>query len=362
MPERPRLLIVITLAEVGGAQAYLMHLLPTLTEELDVTVAAWGPGPLRAAAEQAGARYVPLEHVRRPLSPLQDARGLLELYRLCRRLRPDIVHANSSKAGILARLAGWLARVPARIFTVHGWAFAAYAGRTSTLYLVADRLMRPLTTRWICVADNELRLGLEARTCEGRRTVVIRNAIDVSSAPRAAPEAGRARLVFVGRLKYPKDAGTLVEAAALLEDRDFELVIVGDGPERPALEAAARDDRIRFAGARDDVPDLLAASAVFVLSSRSEGLPISVLEAMAAGLPVVASDVGGLREQVVHDETGLLVPPADARALADALARLVDDPALRRRLGDAGRARAEELFDLPRFRAAHLELYRSLVR
>jgi glycosyltransferase involved in cell wall biosynthesis len=361
VPERPRLLIVITLAEVGGAQAYLMHLLPALTAELDVTVAAWGPGPLREAAESAGARYVPLEHVRRELSPLQDLLGLVELYRLCRRLRPHIVHANSSKAGILGRLAAWLARTPARVFTVHGWAFAAYAGPASKLYLLADRLMRPLTTRWICVADNELELGRRARTCVPERTVVIRNAIDVRAAPRSSPEAGRPRLVFVGRLKYPKDAGTLLEAAALLGDREFELAIVGDGPERPALAAAVSDPRIRFEGTREDVPAVLAGSAVFVLSSRSEGLPISVLEAMAAGLPVVASDVGGLREQVLDGVTGLLVPAGDPQALAAALARLVDDPGLRRRLGDAGRARAEELFDLPGFRTAHLELYRSLL-
>jgi glycosyltransferase involved in cell wall biosynthesis len=356
---------VITLAEIGGAQAYLMHLLPALTAELDVTVAAWGPGPLRAAAERAGARYVPLRHVRRPISPVHDALGLLELYRLCRRLRPQIVHANSSKAGILGRLAAWLARVPARIFTVHGWAFAAYTGRASTVYLVADRLMRPLTTRMVCVAENELRKGVAARTCDEAQTVVIRNAIDVRGAPRARPDEGAPVLLSVGRLKYPKDGAALLRAAALLGERAFELELVGDGPDLAELQALhgelGLDGRVRFAGGRDDVPDLLARSAVFVLSSRSEGLPISVLEAMAAGLPVVASDVGGLREQVVDGETGYLVPAGDPQALADALARLLDDPGLRRRLGDAGRARAEELFDLPAFREAHLRLYRSLL-
>ncbi|HEV2591706.1 MAG TPA: glycosyltransferase family 4 protein [Gaiellaceae bacterium] len=364
MPERPRLLVLITLAEIGGAQSYVMHLLPALTETFDVTVAAWGPGPLRAAAESAGARYVPLAHVRRPISPLHDALGLLELYRLCRKLRPNIVHANSSKAGILGRLAAWLAGVPTRVFTVHGWAFAAYSGRASTVYLVADRLMRPLTTRMICVADNELRKGLAARTCDAEKTVVIRNAIDVQAAPHARPHES-ARIVFVGRLKYPKDGETLLRATAALGDRPYELVIVGDGPDRTDLETLQHrlglDERVRFAGERDDVPQLLADAGVFVLASRSEGLPISVLEAMAAGLPVVASDVGGLREQVVDGETGYLVPAGDVTALTDALARLLDDPALRERIGAAARARAEELFDLPAFRRAHVDLYRSLL-
>jgi glycosyltransferase involved in cell wall biosynthesis len=359
---RPRLLIVITLAEVGGAQAYVMHLLPGLVRELDVTVAAYGPGPLVEAAKRAGADYVPLRHVRRPISPLRDALGLVELYRLCRRVRPQIVHANSSKAGILGRLAAWLARVPARVFTVHGWAFAAYGGRTSTAYLVADRLMRRLTTTTVCVAENELRLGVAAGTCDPARTVVIRNAIDVTGAARARPEDEPATVVSVGRLKYPKDGATLLRAAALLSDRDWRLEIVGDGPDREELEALRRalalGENVRFAGGRSDVPSLLAAAGVFVLSSRSEGLPISVLEAMAAGLPVVASDVGGLREQVVDGETGLLVPAGDPERLADALRSLLDDAPRRAAMGAAGRARAEELFDLPRFRAAHLDLYR----
>ncbi len=110
--------------EIGGAQTYLAQLLPALTEEFDVTVAAWGPGPMRAAAEAAGATYAPLQHVRRPISPVQDALGLIELIRLCRRIRPQIVHANSSKAGILGRLAAWIARVRHASFTAHGWAFA----------------------------------------------------------------------------------------------------------------------------------------------------------------------------------------------------------------------------------------------
>jgi glycosyltransferase involved in cell wall biosynthesis len=357
VPDRPRLLIVITLAELGGAQTYLAQLLPALVDELDVTVAAWGPGPLRTAAQAAGARYVPLRHVRRPISPLRDLLGLFELVALCRRLRPDIVHANSSKAGILGRLAAWIARVPTRIFTAHGWAFAAYSGATSKAYLWADRALRPLTTATICVAENERRIGVAAGTCDARQTVVIRNAIDVHAAARATPGAGSPLVVSVGRLKYPKDTRTLLEAAARVPG-DWQLHVVGAGPDRAALEPLA-SDRITFAGVRNDVPALLAGASAFVLSSRSEGLPISVIEAMAAGLPVIASDVGGLRELVEDGVTGFLVPAGDVDGLAEALARIVGDPELRRTLGDAGRARAEQLFDLPAFRQAHLDLYRA---
>ncbi len=363
---RPRVLLVITLAEVGGAQSYVAALLPALAERYEVVLAAHGEGPLREAAARAGARFVSLEHVRRPIRPLRDLAGLVELIRLFRRERPQVVHASSSKAGILGRLAATATRVPIRLFTVHGWAFSAYSGLPSLLYRVSDRLMSPLTTVTICVSEQELAAGLDARTCRPERSVVIHNAVDVSAAPRSRHDRAVPRLIAVGRLKAPKDFLTLVRALAALPDRAFEALIVGDGPDREEVAAEIRrlglEGRVQLAGERSDVPDLLAGSDVFVLSSRSEGLPVSVLEAMAAELPVVASHVGGLAELVVDGETGMLVPPGEPAALAEALGRLLDDRELRQRIGAAGRARAEDSFDLAEFRRAHVELYHRQLR
>ena len=354
-------MLVITLAEVGGAQSYVAALLPALAERYEVVLAAHGEGPLRAAAAEAGARFVPLRHVRRPIRPWRDLAGLVELSRLLRRERPQILHASSSKAGVLGRLAAVATRVPIRFFTVHGWAFSAYSGLPSLLYRITDRLMAPLTTVTICVSENELAAGLEAGTCRAERTVVIRNAVDVSAASRARHDRAITRLIAVGRLKAPKDFLTLIRALAALSERSFEALIVGDGPDRGAVEDEIRrlglEERVRLVGERSDVPALLAASDLFVLSSRSEGLPVSVLEAMAAELPVVASGVGGLAELVVDGETGILVPSGAPKPLAAALGRLVEDRDLRRRFGAAGRTRAEALFDLAVFRRAHVELY-----
>jgi glycosyltransferase involved in cell wall biosynthesis len=366
-PRRPRILLLITLAEVGGAQAYVASLLPALVERFDVIVAAHGTGPLRDASAAAGARFVALEHVRRPVGA-RDLAGLVELVRLLRRHRPDILHASSSKAGVLGRLAGFLAGVPIRVFTVHGWAFAAYPGLAGRLYRGADRLVRPLTTVTVCVSERERKLGLAARTCDAERTVVIPNAVGVAAARRVqAARRERPLIVAVGRLKAPKDFLTLVRALGRLTPDSFEAVIVGEGPDRVRLEEEIEnlglEGRVRLAGERRDVPELLAETDIFALASSSEGMPVSVLEAMAAGLPVVASRVGGVPEQVVDGETGLLVDPGDPQDLAEALAVLVDDGELRLRLGAAGRARAEKAFDLEPFRRAHLELYsRELAR
>jgi glycosyltransferase involved in cell wall biosynthesis len=360
---RPRLLLVITLAEAGGAQTYVASLLPALAPEFDVTVAAHGDGFLRDAAATAGVRYVALEHVRRPLHPPRDALGLLELIRLCRRVGPDIVHVNSSKAGVLGRLAAALTRVPVRIFTVHGWAFKAHTGAAATAYLWADRLMRPLTTTTICVAESERAAGLAARTCVDKATVVIRNGVELDRPRRQHAAAAPVELLAVGRLQEPKDFLTLVRAISRLPLDAVRARIAGDGPDRATIEdeigRLGVNGTVELLGHRGDVAALLAQADVFVLPTRSEGMPLSVLEAMAAGLPVIASAVGGVLELVRDRETGGLVPAGDPAALARALAPLVADADLRARLGRAGRERAEREFGLEAFRRAHLALYRA---
>jgi glycosyltransferase involved in cell wall biosynthesis len=319
------------------------------------------------AAHAGGARFVPLRHVHRALHPLHDLLGLFELIALIRHERPDIVHVNSSKAGVLGRLAAVLAGTPITVFTVHGWAFKAYSGPAAALYRWADRLMARATMVTICVTETERAAGLAARTCDAARTAVIPNAIDTGAVPRSQVTGEPPRIIMVGRLAWPKDPLTLVRALALLPDQPFSALLVGDGPDRPVIEAEIRSlgltSKVELTGARDDVADLLAGSDLFVLSSRSEGGPIAVLEAMAAGLPVVASDVGGIPELVEDAVTGLLVPAGDPGALAAALGRLLAEPRLRRELGTAGRRRARERFDVSAQRSAHLELYaRELAR
>lgn len=203
--------------------------------------------------------------------------------------------------------------------------------------------MSPLTTVTICVSENVRAMGLEARTCRAQRTVVIRNAVYVGGAHLGPSGGATLRMMTVGRLRAPKDFVTLVRALALLPPGSFEAVIVGDGPDREKVEAELRrlalGRSVELAGELWDVTQLLATADVFMLSTASEGLPVSILEAMAAGLPV-ATAVGGVPEVVVDG-----------------------DPGLRRRMGAAGRARALELFDLPSFHRAHVDLYcRELIR
>jgi glycosyltransferase involved in cell wall biosynthesis len=358
---RPRVLIVITLAEVGGAGTYVAALLPALVERFEVAVAAHGDGPLKGAVEASGARFIALRHVRRPINPVRDAAGLVELVRLCRRERPDIIHVNSSKAGILGRIAGFLARVPIRIFTVHGWSFSA-PGPTSVAYRVVERLIRPITTLVICVSEYDRRVGAAARACSSRSSIVIHNGINVRNASRADSAATTPLVIAVGRLSPQKNPAALVRSLAQVQSQ-FRAVIVGDGPDHEAvrleIDRLGLADKVMLVGERADVSEFLRGADVFASSSRYEGLPIAVLEAMAAGLPVVAFAVGGVPELVVDETTGLLVPAGDEASLGAALERLLADASLRRRLGESGRARAERLFGLDAFRRAHVEAYES---
>ena len=359
-PPKPRLLFVVTLAEVGGVASYSTQLLPGLTERFDVRVAAHGDGPLKDAAEALGIPFIPLQHMRRNLSPAKDIMAMAELVKIMRKQGIDLVHAHSSKAGILARTAAALARVPVRIFTVHGWAFAAYSGLTSTAFRLADRAMRPLTTTVVSPSEEVMRQGVAARTCSPERTVVIPNAVDTRRYSASRTPSDPVRILSVGRLAFPKDFTTLNRAIADL-DGPFVAAVAGDGPERSEREAEAAAlgiaARIEFLGTRHDVPELLGAADIFVLSSRSECLPMSIIEAMAAGAAVVASDVGGVPELVVDEKTGILVRPGDPEALTAALARLIHNPELRREMGEAGRRRARELFDVELLRERHVSLY-----
>jgi glycosyltransferase involved in cell wall biosynthesis len=357
---RPRVLIVATLAEVGGVGTYIAMLLPELVERFDVVVAAYGPGPLRDATLAAGARYVPLSNLRRPINPWRDLLAVAELARLCRRERPDIIHLNSPKAALIGRIAGALTRVPIRIVSIHGWSFSVPGIPRAAVW--ADRLVRPLTTLTICVSEYDRDVGIKAGMCAPERTLVIHNGIDAGAFEVTTHgERDVPVVVSVGRLAPQKDITTLVRALAELDRGSYRAVIAGSGPDADLVasevERLQLSDSIDLLGLRDDVSEILASADVFVLSSIYECLPISVLEAMAAGLPVVATGVGGVPELVVEGETGFVVRPRDAEALAAALRRVLANGELRRRLGEAARARMENQFGVEKFRRRHLEVY-----
>ncbi|WP_407541844.1 glycosyltransferase family 4 protein (plasmid) [Deinococcus radiomollis] len=337
---------MITRAERGGAQSHVLELL-RLKERARITVVSGEDGFLLDEARALGLRTMVVPSLVAQIDPRQDLRAVRDVARLLQRERPDLLHLHSSKAGLIGRVAARLVGVPA-VFTAHGWAFTEGASPARRqLAIWSERLAAPLSAAIIAVSDYDRALSARLRVTQRART--IHNALPERhpQQPITLRAAGdRVRVLMVARFAPPKNQALLLRAAASLPET--ELWLIGDGPGLPEARALAEElgmqERVWFAGNRSDVGDLLASGDVFCLCSNYEGLPISILEAMRAGLPVVASDVGGVPEAVLHERTGLVVPHDDVAHWRLALTRLLDDPALRRAYGQAGREQFEAAF------------------
>ncbi len=315
-------------------------------------------GPLLDEVRAEGFRLAPVA-MARTLSPAAQWRAFIALHRLFRAERPDLVHAHMPISGFLARLAARTAGVPRVAYTCHGFLFNQPGPRT--------RRLASLAMEWLAgrLTDVTMTVSTEEAT-DARRLGIARHAIGIGNGRNpstfrpdpAARAAVRAELgvpdsevvvIAVSRLVrhkgYPELLASMREVPASLWVVGERLVSDRGEDLEPCFAAANLGPRLRRLGYRTDVAALLAAADVFVLPSHFEGLPMSIIEAMLCGLPVVATAIRGPREQVVHDATGLLVPPATVAPLAHALTRLASDPMLRTRLGTAARARALALYD-----------------
>jgi sugar transferase (PEP-CTERM/EpsH1 system associated) len=306
--------------------------------------------------------------------PGHDPAAFARLVARLRRLRPDVVHTRNW-ASFDAVLAARLARVPVVIHGEHGRDITDPDGR-HPLRNRLRRLAAPLISRFVAVSDDLRRWLVEQVGVPAGKVVHICNGVDTTRfspgdrAIRAGLGLGAESVLIgtVARLDPVKDQAGLLEAFALVARQRPEaiLMIAGDGPCRGALHQRADSlgltPRVRFLGERSDVPDLLRAMDVFVLPSIAEGISNTVLEAMATGLPIVATRVGGNPELVEDGVNGLLVPRSDVPALARALDRYLDDPALGVLHGKSSRERAVDVFDLQRMRQAYGDLYIGLAR
>jgi glycosyltransferase involved in cell wall biosynthesis len=307
-----------------------------------------------------------VRHLTVPINPVRDLRALREIRSALRDLRPDLVAAHSSKAGILGRVAAWSLRIPV-VLTAHGWNFTpGIPAVQAAVYRQIERLVGPFTTKIITVSEFDRRLALEAGLVSKDRVVTVHNGIpDVPPQLRANPGGTTVRLVMVARFGPQKDHATLLRAVAGLQAHPWELELVGDGPLIAEMRSLAATlgigNRVHFLGQRMDVEQVLAKAQACLLATNWEGLPLSVLEGMRAGLPVVASSVGGLPEAVQDEETGYLVPRGDVEALRDRIQRLVTAPALRIRLGSGGRNRYEQYFTLARFATRTMAVYQDIL-
>ncbi len=355
-----RILYLVTRADLGGAQVHILDLLHGFRNVLEPVVAVGEAGYFTDALQKFGVTYYVLPNLVHAIHPLKDAKALFEVAHLIRAVQPNVVHAHTSKAGVIGRLAALAAGVPS-VYTAHTWCFAE---GTSWKWRIGgipvERLAGIFSSAIINVSDANRKIALQRGISDSRRMVTIWNGIPDTICHARPDAAGVPTIVMVARCVPQKDQSLLLRAFAKIE-RPAKVVFVGDGPTLPSLTAEAERlmirDQVEFLGRRFDIAEILARAQIFALPSHWEGFPLSILEAMRGGLPVVASDVGGVSEALLDGETGFLTDRGDVDQFSARLSTLLDDPALRRRMGDAGRKRYQANFTLEHMLKKTLAVY-----
>jgi glycosyltransferase involved in cell wall biosynthesis len=383
-----RVVRVIARLNMGGPALHVAYLTAGLRERgYETTLVAGslarGEDSMEYVTRELGIEVESLPALHREIAPWRDALAVVRLAALIRRVRPQIVHTHTAKAGAVGRLAAVLAgdaRPPIVVHTFHGHVLRGYFDPVRSFgFRLLERRLAGLSTALVAVSpevrDDLVRLGVAPR----EKFTVVRVGIELED--RVAPEANgrvetrrlmgippeRFTVGWIGRMTAVKRTDDVLLAFRALRERGVEatLCMVGDGPDRGEVERRAHDLGIMrdtlFLGYQEDVAPFYAAFDAMVLASGNEGTPVSAIEALAAGRPVVATRVGGVPDVVRDGEDGFLVETGAVDAITEALGRLAADPSLRQRLGESGRARV-----LPRYSVERLiddvdRLYRSLL-
>ncbi len=372
MAHAVRVLEIIDDANIGGGQRHVLMLAEQLRHRgFDISVACDSEGYL---VEELRKRNILMYPVR--LRNRLGARSLSTLYGICKSRRFQIVHSHGGTAGFWGRVAAFLAGVPVRIQTYHGLHTLHRKGIfVKFLFLIVERLLVSVTTKFICVSEADFRLAGRKRLLTNEKAVVVRNGIETKKyANTRARKRIRAEFnisdqhIFVGtvgRLHTQKGQRYLLDAIprVLKVNPHVRFVIVGSGNLWNKLRNKASTMGIReavfFTGVRYDVPELLSAMDIYVLQSLWEGLALTLLEACAAGKPIVATAIDGNKEIVRHGFNGLLVPERDPEALACAILELVKNKPLRSKFARNGRRIVKKEYEVKRMVSAIAEVYNT---
>lgn len=343
-----------------------------------ITGPALGPeGSLMERARSSGYRVIELDSMRRAIGISKDPKSYIELVRLLKKIRPDVVHTHSSKAGIVGRWAAWHARVPVIIHTIHGLAFTASTSRVvNTFYRLAEKVTAPISTRIVCVADAMAEQSLAGGIGKRPQYITVYSGMDTAPflQPPVSPEQVRKSLgiapehVIVGtvaRLFELKGHDDLIDIAPDLCAKypQLRFMWVGDGNLRERFQRQIRQmrltDRFIMTGLvpPSRIPELMGAMDIVVHPSRREGLARALAQGSLAGKPVVTYDIDGNREALRPGITGFLIKPFEITGLRHSLEQLLSDPVRRKTMGAAGREFVVERFDTRRMVDALERLY-----
>ena len=359
-----KVLYLVTKSERGGAQIHVLDLVRTLRDRIEPVVACGEDGFLLEECRKLGVEVHIVPELIHPIRPLQDARAVLAVSSLLRRCRPDVIHGHTGKAGLVARAAGLLTRIPA-FYTVHSWSFVGTGRMTSSFAIWLERAMRFAGGTIIEVCRSNFAMARRSGVVNPSRHLTIWNGMPDTSYRAASDSQGPVRILMAARFVPQKCHSLLLHALAGIE-QPWHLTLAGGGPHQTEMEQLSLKlgicERVTFTGDTNQVDSLLASSDIFALSSRYESLPLSIIEAMRAGLPVVATNVGGVSELVTDGVTGYLVPHSNVSPMRERLRELITSPEKRSEMGRMGRLRYERDFRVEVMAGAVLSLYREHCR
>lgn len=375
--QKKRLLTGVTLSELGGCQKVVFDLLTSLPDtEYELTLVTSPGGELLDwikdfnAQKNSKIQVIELESLKRDISVRKDIKTFFALIRILKKGHYDIAHFHCSKIGLLGRMAAKLVRVPQIYYTVHGWGLhASGSGLKFKILGMLEKLAGRLSTKVICVSERDLAEGVRSGWIQKEKALVIHNGI----APYAGEKYDLRKelqipekipvLAAVERLKEPKDPLLAVKAANFIKRSGypFRLLIIGDGVLRKdceeLIDKLALNEQVSLLGTRNNVRELLQSVDIVLLFSKWEGLPVSIIEAMFAGKPVIASNVGGIPELISHGQNGYLLDGGSAAQAAEYGIRLMKDLGLRDRLGSEGERIAYQKFTLDEMVGKYRNLY-----
>ena len=362
-----RVLYIITKSEAGGAQTHVSQMSRYVCTEGGAAAVMASPGGwLETITKKRGIPFYPNLYLYNGLNPFKGIKVMRSIREAVRTFKPDMVSLHSSAAGFWGRVA--LRNNIPTLFTAHGWAFTQGAPLMRKIVAI---IAEKITSRWcgaiVCVSANDRNLALKYHIAPRRKVVLIHNGVEIPHHKAHEPRHHGIRIVFVGRLSEPKRPIWLLEAYAELEKKvkdASKIHIIGEGEQREELEVYIHqhglENSVILHGAlpRSEVLEELDASDIFVLLSRYEGFPRSILEAMAAGLPVIASDVGGVRE-ALSDDAGIIIKRGDKKALVTALGTLITHSEERIKMGERAYRRASKQFSLDEMMQKTYSLYKD---
>lgn len=357
---KPRVLLLCTNSDLAGAPLHVEFLARELADKIDFVLVFGEDGPVSRRLLEDQFNVKVLKGMRSTISPVSDINSLQKILRLIDEWQPDLIHCHSSKAGMLGRVAGYFRKIPV-VFTVHGWSWASVSGgKAKLIFFVEHFLARLKNVYFIYVSHAVETVGQKKLGLTNNQGVVIHNGVpDLSQSTRKNRDF--VRFIMPARVAYPKDHETVIRAFDALE-KESVLVLCGTGTDSSSFACSVEDwaprrhrDVIRL-GQRVDIPRLLHDSDAMILSSRSEALPLSIIEALSVGLPVIATDVGGVSELVATGQNGYLVEKGNVSTMIHAMESLLD-PARRREMGVESRRRFVSGFTIQMMADATLSCY-----